>query len=64
MGMMSCEKVADAAYIGHWGLVGPAMQAMLPGIKFTEAATLQLSPLVSLQAATARVSAEATASAD
>ena len=62
MGMMSCEKVADAAYIGHWGLVGPAVQAMLPGILFTNAATLQLSPLVALQAATARVSAEATAS--
>ncbi len=28
MGMMSCEKVADAAYIGHWGLVGPAVQVM------------------------------------
>ena len=62
MGMMECAAVVDAAYIGHWGLVGPAVQAMLPKLALTEAATLQLAPLLALQKAAERVAAAATAS--
>ena len=63
MGMQSCVAVADAAYIGHWGLVGPTVQKMLPHVSLVSPEVLQLSPLVALQGAAQRVSTAATASA-
>jgi len=55
MGMMSCANTADAAFIGHWALVGPTVQKMLPHVPLVDANTMDLPPLVSLSEASTRV---------
>ena len=61
--MTSCARTADAAYIGHWALVGPTVQKMLPqGVSLTDEA-MTLPPLLALTAAAARVAGAAKASA-
>ena len=59
MRLQSCARAADAAYIGHWALIGPAVQKMLPHVQLTDPATMSLKPLAALKATAERVSAAA-----
>ena len=62
LGLMSCARMVDAAYIGHWALVGPTVQKMLPLIALSDNATMALRPLAELTAAAARIKAVAASS--
>ena len=57
LGLASCARTVDAAYVSHWALVGPTVQKMLPHVPLTETATMALPPLAALQAAALRVGA-------
>ena len=59
MRLQSCARAADAAYIGHWALIGPAVQKMLPHVQLTDPATMSLKPLAALKATAERVGAAA-----
>jgi len=59
MRLQSCERAADAAYFGHWALVGPTVQKMLPHLQLTDLATLSLKPLVALKVTAERLEAAA-----
>ena len=59
MRLQSCERAADAAYFGHWALVGPTVQTMLPHLKLTDSATMSLKPLAALKATAERLEAAA-----
>ena len=57
MGLMSCARTVDAAYLGHWGLVGPAVQKMLPRVDLTGQAAMDLPPLAALKRAAEKMAA-------
>ena len=59
LGMMSCARFLDAAYIGHWALVGPTVEKMLR-VSLKDPATMALPPLIALQEAAKRVEQVAT----
>ena len=61
MGMMSCARTADAAYVGHWALVGPAVQKMLPHTAIADMRTITSTPVLKeLKAAADRIAGEVT----
>ena len=62
VGVMSCVRVADAAYIGHWALVGPTVSKMLPHLSLADPETMALQPLAELKLAAKRVADVAKAS--
>ena len=62
MGMMSCARTADAAYVGHWALVGPAVQKMLlPHTAIADMRTITSTPaLKELKSAADRIAGKVT----
>ena len=50
MRLQSCARAVDAAHIGHWALIGPTVQKMMPGLQLTDPATMSLQPLSALKA--------------
>ena len=59
MRLQSCARAVDAAHIGHWALIGPTVQKMLPGLQLADPATMSLQPLSALKATADRVAAAA-----
>ena len=59
MRLQSCARAVDAAHIGHWALIGPTVQKMLPGLQLTDPATMSLQPLSALKTTAERVAAAA-----